>query len=345
MIDYCTKIDNPKSHLGITYKDCLMFVGSCFAENIGGRMSDCRFNAVVNPFGVLYNPLSVSSGCRRLFKPVPFSEEDVFLYDGMYHSFMHHGKFSDSIVEGCLSKINESLKCAAENFRELSYLVITFGTAYVYRLKKDEKGIPIESGYPERLIGQVVANCHKLPATKFDRELLTVDMIVNEWSALIENMLQVNPSLKLIFTVSPIRHLKDGAHLNQISKSTLLLAEQQLIDKYPEQISYFPAYELMMDELRDYRFYADDMLHPSKIAISYIWERFCDTYMEKEEKEVMKELEGVNRALNHRPLNSSSDAYKHFLMQTMLKIKLIKEKYPYLCLSEEEKELASKQQN
>jgi GSCFA family. len=345
MIDYCTYLDIPKSVFDISYKNQLMFIGSCFADNIGEKMHEHKFKVDVNPFGVLYNPFSVASACKYLLKPDSFVEEDLFNFNGMYHSFMHHGKFSDSIVEGCLSKINESLKCAAENFRELSYLVITFGTAYVYRLKKDEKGIPIESGYPERLIGQVVANCHKLPATKFDRELLTVDMIVNEWSALIENMLQVNPSLKLIFTVSPIRHLKDGAHLNQISKSTLLLAEQQLIDKYPEQISYFPAYELMMDELRDYRFYADDMLHPSKIAISYIWERFCDTYMEKEEKEVMKELEGVNRALNHRPLNSSSDAYKHFLMQTMLKIKLIKEKYPYLCLSEEEKELASKQQN
>ena len=345
MIDYCTYLDIPKSVFDITYKDRLMFIGSCFADSIGEKIQEHKFNVDVNPFGVLYNPFSVASACKYLLKQNNFVEEDLFYYNGMYHSFMHHGKFSDATVDGCLSKINGSLKCAAENFRKISYLVITFGTAYIYRLKNNEKACPNETSYPAGHIGQVVANCHKLPAAQFNRELLTVDMIVNEWSALIENILLVNPLLKLIFTVSPIRHLKDGAHLNQISKATLLLAEQQLVDKYPDRISYFPAYELMMDELRDYRFYADDMLHPSKVAIDYIWERFCDTYMDSEEKSVIKELEGINRALNHRPLNPSSDANKHFLMQTMLKIKLIQEKYPYLCLSEEEKELASKQQN
>ena len=345
MIDYCTYLDIPKSVFEMTHKNHLMFIGSCFADNIGGKMRENKFSVDVNPFGVLYNPFSVASACKYLLKPENFVEEDLFFYNGMYHSFMHHGKFSDATAGECLSKINGSLKCAAENFRKISYLVITFGTAYVYRLKNCENTSPVESDYTARHSGQVVANCHKLPAAKFDRELLTVDLIVSEWSALIENILSVNPSLKLIFTVSPIRHLKDGAHLNQISKATLLLAEQQLMDKYADRLSYFPAYELMMDELRDYRFYADDMLHPSKIAIDYIWERFCDTYMDAEEKALMKELEGINRAINHRPFNISSDAHKHFLMQTMLKIKLIQEKYPYLCLSEEENEIASNQQN
>ena len=345
MIDYCTYLDIPKSVFDITYKKRMMFIGSCFADSIGEKMRENKFNVDVNPFGVLYNPFSAASVCKYLLKPENFIEEDLFFYNDMYHSFMHHGKFSDATAVGCLSKVNGSLKRAAENFRKISYLVITFGTAYIYRLKKREKASQIESGYTERHLGQVVANCHKLPAAQFDRELLTVDMIVNEWSSLIENILSVNPSLKLIFTVSPIRHLKDGAHLNQISKATLLLAVQQLMDKYTGLISYFPAYELMMDELRDYRFYADDMLHPSKIAIDYIWERFCDTYMDTEEKSLMKELESINRAINHRPFNISSDAHKHFLMQTMLKIKLIQKKYPYLCLSEEEKEIASKQQN
>ena len=327
MIDYCTYIDIHKSHLNITYKDRLMFMGSCFADNIGGKMTDCRFNVVVNPFGVLYNPLSLSSGCRRLLRPETFTEEDLFLYDGMYHSFMHHGKFSDTTVENSLDKINESLAFAAGHFRETGYLIITFGTAYVFRHKDRDK---------------VVANCHKLPAMQFERELLTIDEIVDEWSTLLEDMVAEKPSLKVIFTVSPIRHMKDGAHFNQISKSTLLLAQQLLAEKYPGRISYFPAYELMMDELRDYRFYASDMIHPSEIAIDYIWERFCDTYMDAATKDTMKEVENIRRALNHRPLNPSTESYKQFLLQTMQKIKLFKDKYPYICLSEAETEILNK---
>ena len=329
MINYCTYIDIPKSFFDVTYKSRLMFVGSCFADNIGVKMKEHRFNVDVNPFGVLYNPLSVASACGRLLKPDLFTESDLFYYNGMYHSFMHHGKFSEVSSDDCLAKINKSLKSSAENFRDISHLAITFGTAYVYRL---------ENG------GQVVANCHKLPAARFERELLTVDEIVSEWSALLENIWSANPLLKVIFTVSPIRHWKDGAHFNQISKATLLLAEQQLVEKYSDRISYFPAYELMMDELRDYRFYADDMFHPSEVAVDYIWERFCNVYMNIETKEILKEVENINRALNHRPLNPSTDAHKQFLMQTLLKIKRLQDKYPYLCLSGEEKEIASKLQ-
>ena len=324
MIDYCTYIDIPKSHLNITYKDRLMFMGSCFADNIGSKIKDCRFNAVVNPFGVLYNPLSVASGCRRLLKPELYEGGDLFLYDGMYHSFMHHGKFSGTSAEGSLEKINDSLASAAGHFRETDYLIITFGTAYLFRHKESDR---------------VVANCHKLPAMQFERELLTVNQIVDEWMILLEDIWPENPSLKVIFTVSPIRHMKDGAHFNQISKATLLLAQQTLADKYPERVSYFPAYELMLDELRDYRFYANDMIHPSEIAIDYIWERFCETYMDPSTKDTMKEVENIRRALNHRPLNPSTDAYKQFLIQTMQKIKLFQDKYPYICLSEAETEI------
>ena len=327
MIDYCTYVDILRSHLNITYKDRLMFIGSCFADNIGGKMTDCRFNALVNPFGVLYNPLSVSSCCRLLLKPLLFEESDLFLYDGMYHSFMHHGKFSGTTAENSLNKINESFAFAAGHFREADYLIITFGTAYVFRYKEN---------------GRVVANCHKLPAAQFERELLSVDEIVNEWSALLEDIWADKPSLKIIFTVSPIRHMKDGAHFNQISKSMLLLAQQSLADKYPERISYFPAYELMMDELRDYRFYASDMIHPSEIAIDYLWERFCDTYMDSATKDVMKEVENILRALKHRPFNPSTDAHNQFLIQTMQKIKLFQDKYPYICLSETEAEILNK---
>jgi GSCFA family. len=327
MIDYSTKVTIPKSDFNITYNEKLIFIGSCFADNIGLKMREHKFDALTNPFGVLYNPMSVALACRHMPEPGIFVEDDLFFYDGLYHSHMHHGKFSDVSADRCLSGINNSSAISSEHFHKTSFLVITFGTSYVYHLKED---------------GRVVANCHKLPASHFDRRLLTVDGIVEEWSELLEYLWLKNPLLKIIFTVSPIRHWKDGANLNQISKATLLLAQHSLIEKYPDRISYFPAYELMMDELRDYRFYADDMLHPSKIAIDYIWERFCDTYMDISTTETLKNIDKLCKTLNHRPLNTSTEAYKHFLTQTMLNLKRLQEKYPYICLSEEEKMISNK---
>lgn len=324
MISYCTYVKIPESPFKITYKDRLLFLGSCFADNTGSKAAEYRFNAEVNPFGVLYNPLSVSSACRYMLNPKPFVEDDLFFYNGAYHSFAHHGRFSDASPGRCLAGINESLNRAAAYLRTGSCLAVTFGTAYVYRLGSS---------------GAAVANCHKLPESEFIRERLTVNDITDEWSALLDEIWRINPSLKIIFTVSPVRHWKDGAHLNQVSKSTLLLAEQALTGQYPGQVMYFPAYELMMDELRDYRFYADDMIHPSPPAINYIWERFSETYMDRETLSFMKDVEAVNKSLNHRQLTSDNEAYKQFLMQTLFKIRQLREKNPYICISKEEKEI------
>jgi hypothetical protein len=324
MISYCTYIKIPESPFKIAYKDSLLFIGSCFAGNIGDKMAEYGFNVEVNPFGVLYNPLSVSSACRSMLNPEPLVADDLFFYKGVYHSFAHHGRFSDVSVDKCIARINESLNRAAAYLRTLSYLAVTFGTAGVYRHGSS---------------GAVVANCHKLPESEFVRERLTVSDITDEWSALLGELWRINPSLKVILTVSPVRHWKDGAHLNQVSKSTLLLAEQALVEQYPEKVLYFPAFELMMDELRDYRFYAEDMIHPSPPAIHYIWERFSETYMDRETRSFLKEVEAVNKNLNHKPLTSDNEAYKQFLMQTLLKVRQLREKNPYICISKEEKEI------
>jgi hypothetical protein len=314
----------------MTYKDQILLIGSCFADNMGDRMSEYGFNVAVNPFGVLYNPLSVSSACRRMLNPEPFTEKDLFFHNGMYHSFAHHGRFSDISADKCLAGINEALHRAATHLQNSSRLIVTFGTAYVYLHKNS---------------ASAVSNCHKLPESDFVRERLTIDRITDEWSALLDELRHVNPSLKIIFTVSPVRHRKDGAHLNQISKSVLLLAEQALAERYPEQILYFPAYELMMDELRDYRFYAEDMIHPSSTAINYLWERFCDTYMDRETLSCMKEMEAINKNLNHKPLMPDKEARKQFLMQTLLKIRQLRDKNPYICISKEEKEIEERLEN
>ena len=329
MINYCTFIDIPKSAFAIGYRDRLMFSGSCFAEQIGARMREHGWDTLVNPFGVLYNPSSIALGIRRLLKPEPFVEKEVVEYDGMAHSFMHHGQFSDPSVDVALAKMNNSLTEASSYLPRLSCLVITFGTAYVYVLKSD---------------GRTVANCHKLPASLFERELLTVERIVDEWSDLLDQLFSFNASLKVIFTVSPIRHWKDGAHANQISKSVLLLAEQALMETFADRLSYFPAYELMMDELRDYRFYADDLLHPSTVAIDYIWERFCDAYMDSDTKEVLKVMEDINRDLLHRPFHASSEANQHFLKKIAEKISDLKHRNPYLCTSKQEREIEERLQ-
>ena len=330
MINYCTRVDIPKSSFDMSYQDALMFLGSCFAEQIGQRMMEHGWSGCVNPFGVLYNPLSVALGCTRILKPEPFAEEDLFVHNGMVHSYMHHGKFSDRLPDTALAAMNVALKEAAAIFCKINCLVITFGTAYVYRLKSD---------------GRVVANCHKMPASLFARDLLTVDQIVDEWSELLERCRSINPLLKVIFTVSPIRHWKDGAHFNQISKSTLLLAEHALVEKYAGMASYFPAYELMMDELRDYRFYADDLLHPSKMAIDYIWERFCDVYMGADTKDALKEMEAIHRDMLHRPFNPSSETHKQFLTQILLKIKRLHEKNRYICMANAEREITNRLKN
>ncbi|MDR0835170.1 MAG: GSCFA domain-containing protein [Tannerella sp.] len=321
MVNYTTKIEIPESRNKIYHEDRVMLLGSCFAEYIGAEMSAKRFNVGINPFGTLYNPKSVAMACKRLLNPLLFSEKDLFFHNGLYSSFFHHGSFSKPDMEDCLKNMNESLENAAEAFKHLTCLVITFGSAYIYYLKEN---------------GEVVANCHKRPETDFLRERISVNQITEEWAEVIAHLLKINPALKLIFTVSPIRHFRDGAHNNQLSKATLLLAEQLLTEMYPNNVSYFPAYEIMMDELRDYRFYADDMFHPSPLAVYHIWEKFCETYMTNSTRNLLHEIEKLNKSLNHRILNNESAEYKIFLEQTLLKIERLKEKNPYICLTKDE---------
>lgn len=206
-------------------------------------------------------------------------------------------------------------------------MVITLGTAYVYRLKST---------------GKVVANCHKLPEKMFDRSMLSVAEIVSEWKGLLLSLWEQCPELKLLFTVSPIRHWKDGAHGNQLSKATLLLAVEALQTSYPERIAYFPAYEIMMDELRDYRFYANDMLHPSELAVDYIWQRFTENFLSDETKGFLKEWAEIQKAINHRPFQPKSEAYKRFLSQTLLKMERINEKFPFFDSTKEMEIIKSK---
>lgn len=317
-------IRRPSAQAGISYRDAVMLLGSCFAEHIGKRLTDGKFHVEVNPFGILYNPASTAEAVRRLLQPEAWCEKDLFFHEGLFHSWAHHSRFSAVSSAESLRKINERLCAAAEHLRQTDWLLVTFGTAYVYRLKET---------------GQVVANCHKLPDKLFVRERLSVSQIAETWEEVLASLWRLRPAMKVLFSVSPIRHRKDGAHENQLSKSVLLLAIEQLQARYPQQVLYFPAYELMMDELRDYRFYAEDMIHPSETAVQYIWERFAETWLDAAARDTLEQVTEIQRALNHRPLNPQSESYKQFLSQTLLNVERLCAKNPYLCLENEVRQL------
>lgn len=239
-----TIVDIKPSSWKIGYDDKILLVGSCFSDSIGQIMSMRELQVTSNPFGTLYNPLSIAQAL--LMKEVP----ELVEFEGFWHSMAHHGSFSRPTKEETLAVVQASIDAMQNAFNQANVVIITFGTAWIYERN-----------------GEVVGNCHKLSASEFSRRRLSVDEIVRTWMSIMEKY----PNKRWLFTVSPIRHIKDGLHENQLSKATLLQAVEQLGD-------YFPSYEIVLDELRDYRFYSDDMVHPSPIAINYVWERFVETY-------------------------------------------------------------------
>lgn len=308
-----TRISIPQATFTFSQQEPILLLGSCFAENISKKLEENKFITDTNPFGTLYNPASMAEAIKGLLEPKPFTCAHLFLYEGMYHSFAHHSRFSAVSETECLERINNRFMSSAAYLKTASRLIITFGTAYVYRLKSS---------------GQIVSNCHKLPEKRFDRQRLSVEEIVSDWKKLLPALWAHNRTLKLLFTVSPIRHWKDGAQGNQLSKATLLLAIDRLQQAFPEQVAYFPAYEILMDELRDYRFYADDMLHPSPLAIDYIWQRFTESMLSKEAQALLKEWEEIRKAIQHKPFRPDSEAYQRFISQTLLKMERISRKFP-----------------
>ena len=323
-MNFFTHIALPKSLVDISYLDLNMLIGSCFAENIGNRFIEHKFQVDLNPFGVLYNPESIALSIRRLIENNLFDGEELFFHEGLYHSFSHHSRFSDTSKEACLQNINKRIALSADNLKKTNRLFITFGTAYCYRL--------VETG-------QAVANCHKLPANQFIRERLSISQIVERWEELLDGLFAANKKLKLIFSVSPVRYWQDGVHENQLSKSILLLAIEELKVRFPDEIVYFPAYELMLDELRDYRFYAEDLFHLSDMAIQFIWERLVDACMNEQTKQLMQEVTQIQKALKHKQFNYSNESHKQFISQTLLKMEQLSAKMPYLCFENEMDEL------
>ena len=291
-----TEINIPPSDFKISHQDKMMMIGSCFVENISEKLKNSAFRIDINPFGIVYNPISVLMTLKDILKQKEYTSENLFFHQEQYHSFSHHSRFSGTNKEAVITNINDRIKTANDFISNADYLFVTFGTSSVYYQAENE---------------QAVANCHKLPAKFFVRKRIPVEEIVEQWHDFIIQLREINPKIKLIFTISPIRHWKDGAHENQISKSVLFLALDKLMQE--NEVYYFPSYELIMDDLRDYRFYAEDLLHPNSLAIDYIWEKFGDTYFSSETKQLIKEWENIRQALNHRPFNPDSQEYKRFI--------------------------------
>ena len=284
MLKLQTKVECGKSPVKLSYSEGIVLLGSCFADNIGARMSDAGFDVCVNPFGTLYNPVSVCNAAERLESGALFTESDCVEMGagaGLICSFHHHTSFARRTAAEFLEAANASLAAARESWRKAGLVILTLGTAYCFK--------HLESGL-------VVSNCLKRPAREFSRERLSIE----EVKSLLSGLTARFPDKRFILTVSPIRHMADGAHANQLSKGILLIAADSVTDG--ERIVYYPAYEIVMDELRDYRFYAEDMVHPSAQAVDYLWERFCDFALPEGERQTLIDNLKACRCKQHRPL-------------------------------------------
>lgn len=285
----------------VHYGDGLLFLGSCFADEVGGICRGLGFDALVNPFGVLYNPASIAQAMERLQSGKPFSHDEVIAVGEEYYcTFSHNTAFWNTSENALLEQVNESLKAAHEHFLKSKWVVLSLGTSWVFRNKT---------------MGDVVANCHKLPANRFEREFLTVE----QSKTLLSELVKQHPDKQFILTVSPLRHLKDGLHENQLSKAALLMAVDEVCKQFGNA-HYFPAYEILLDELRDYRFYKEDMVHPTEQAVRYIWERFVDFAVDLKEKPALQAAAEVRQMLQHKPVFPESEAYRKFELYKKQKI-------------------------
>lgn len=310
-MQFRTLVDLPRERVTLDHTHRVLLLGSCFAEHVGRRMADACFRADVNPFGVLYNPGSIALALIRLLDGMP---DDSYFRDaaGVWHSWDHSGLFSAATLADCCARVGARLLPARQCMERLDRLFVTFGTNRVYRLRSD---------------GRVVANCHKQPAALFAEDALTAAEIVRTWSDLLDRLFARRPRLDVVFTVSPYRYAKYGFHGSQLSKAVLLVAVDELCQRYP-RCHYFPAYELVVDELRDYRFYEADMLHPSAQAVDYVWERFGDWAFGDTTRAFLTDWAPVCRALSHRPFAPQSAAYSVFLRKIESQINRLTEKYP-----------------
>ena len=311
-MEFRTKVAIPTVPFRISHQDKMLMIGSCFTENIGRYLHQYKFKINTNPFGIIYNPVSIINNLQRIIDCRFYSEEELLYSNELYLSLDHHGSFSGIDKMEVLDKINEEIEKGHHIFNESNYILLTFGTAFVYKHIGQHK---------------IVANCHKISASEFEKRLLTIEEIVSSYEAL-QTVLNKKT---IIFTTSPVRHWRDGAIENQRSKSILTESIHRIFSKQ-ENVLYFPAFEIVMDELRDYRFYEEDMLHPNAVAIKYIWNRFSETYFSKETIQINKEIEKINLLMQHRIKKHHTKSETAFKEQIINSINVFKKNYPTVSI-------------
>lgn len=316
-MQFRTVLPSQKSDFLLDPRFPVIAIGSCFADNIASRMRNCLWNAT-NPMGTLYNPLSIASAIKLAVSKEDNNEiiNKSIVSDGQFsHSWLFDSSFSGRNPQECEGKIKAAATILKDTLGKAQALIVTFGTAWCYYLESD-------SDY-------LVANCHKFPASCFSRRRLRTEEITEEWRHLIDSLKISFPDLRIIFTVSPVRHIKDGLHENTLSKATLHIAIEELCRSF-EQCSYFPAYELLCDDLRDYRFYASDLVHPSAEGIEYIWEYFKNTYLDRDGEALLKEGENIRKGLEHRPLLASDEEIREFRLKQIQRYEDLRRRWPHL---------------
>lgn len=296
----------------ISYNSKIFLLGSCFSENMGNKLEYFKFQSLQNPFGILFHPKAIEKLITNAINEYIFTEKDIFSLNEQWHSFEAHSSLSSTKKEELLINLNKALQTTNQQVKESTHIIITLGTAWVYRhIESDE----------------VVANCHKIPQKKFLKELLSVDEIIESLECMIALIKEINPNVNFIFTVSPVRHLKDGFVQNQQSKAHLISAIQQVVEPR-KKLHYFPSYEIMMDELRDYRFYKEDMIHPNTTAIHYIWEKFVQTWISEEFVSTMEKVDRIQKGLSHKPFQPNSEAHRKFLNSLKSQISQLQKEFP-----------------
>lgn len=302
-----------KHHL-INYNSKLLLLGSCFSENIGNKLSYYKFQSEQNPFGILFHPKAIETFITKTTNKEKYTENDVFFHNERWHSFDAHSVLSSSSKKELLTSLNNNITSAFQQLKSASHVIITLGTAWVYR---------------EIATDTIVANCHKIPQKNFLKELLTVEEVSESLEVINSLIKSINPETTIIYTLSPVRHIKDGFIENQRSKAHLLSAIHQT-NEPRNNTHYFPSYEIMMDELRDYRFYAEDMIHPNQTAINYIWEKFSEVWFSEEAIETMKEVETIQKGFAHKPFNPNSEAHLLFLKKLQQKKETLLQAFPFM---------------
>ena len=312
-MQFTTKIPVQKSNFPIDYDSKVMLLGSCFAENMGKKFDYFKFQATTNPFGIIFNAVSLEKLIRRAVENRTFTENDIFFHNDLWHCYEVHSELSNLDKDAFLESLNDIIRSTNKQLNESTHIIITLGTSWVYR--------NIETN-------EIVANCHKVPQKQFTKELLSIHQTEESLQSIISLIHSVNPNCNFIFTVSPVRHIKDGFTENTLSKAHLIAAIHKTITNHKSNITYFPSYEIMMDELRDYRFYAEDMLHPNQTAIDYIWIQFFENYISESVFGLMNEICSIQKGLQHRPFNPNTESHQKFVLTLEEKMKRINERLP-----------------